>query len=188
MTTVTLDNATLAELRADISARAGRGINAIITGIGLWTVFAILGMLIPNEFVLGLCYLFGSGLLFPLSLVVAKAMKLDTYAKGNGLGPLAGIIGAVQILYIPLMVGAIILLPATVPWFLAVLVGAHFLPYAWLFSSRAYVFASVSIPIISGLIGLLFPAAVPIASPAAVVVLLAITAGMLARENAADKV
>jgi len=87
MTTLELNAATLDELRADVSARTGRGINAILAGIGLWTVFAILGLLISDDFILGLCYVFGSGLLFPLSLLVAKAMRLDTYAKGNGLGP-----------------------------------------------------------------------------------------------------
>lgn len=185
MTTLDLHTATLDELRADVSARTGRGINAIIAGIGLWTVFAILGLVIRNEFVLALCYVFGSGLLFPLSLLVAKAMRLDTYAKGNGLGTLAGIIGSVQILFIPLMVGAILLLPAAVPWFLAVLVGAHFLPFSWLFASRAYVFAAVSIPVAAGLIGLLLPAIVPVAVPLTVVVLLAVTAVGLARANAA---
>lgn len=87
MTTLELNAATLDELRADVSARTGRGINAIVAGIGLWTVFAILGLLISDDFILALCYVFGSGLLFPLSLLVAKAMRLDTYAKGNGLGP-----------------------------------------------------------------------------------------------------
>jgi len=194
MTAIDLRQATLAELRADVSARTGRGINAIVAGIGLWTVFAILGVLVHSEFVLALCYVFGSGLLFPLSLVVAKLMHLDTYAKGNPLGTLAGLTGAVQILFIPLMLGAVFLVPTAVPWFLAVLVGAHFLPFAWLFASRAYVVAAIAIPVAAGLIGLLGPvllpaaaAIVPIAAPLSVVVILAVVAILLSKENAADR-
>jgi len=196
MTTLDLAKASLADVRADLSARTARGINAIVAGIGLWTLFTILGIVLRSEFVLALCYVFGSGLLFPLSLVVARWMRIDTFAKGNPLGPLAGVNGAVQILFIPLMLGAVFFIPTAVPWFLAVLVGAHFLPYAWLYSSRAYVVASVAIPVVAGLIGILTPfilpelatLIVPIAAPAAVVVILAIVAAMLVKENRADAI
>lgn len=187
MTTIDLSAATLPELRADLTRRTGRGINAIVAGIGLWSVFTALGAVVPNEFVLALCYVFGAGLLFPLSLLVARAMKLDTFAKGNPLAPLAGLTGTLQLLFTPLMIGATFLVPAAVPWFLAVLVGAHFLPFSWLFASKAYVFAAVAMPVLAGLAGWLLPTLVPIVAPAAVVAVLVVTAIMLARENAADR-
>jgi len=83
------------------------------------------------------------------------------------------------------MLGAVFLTPRSVPWFLAVLVGAHLLPYAWLYRSRAYLVASIGIPVASGLVGWLLPDLVRFAAPAAVVVLLAVTAFLLHRENRA---
>lgn len=184
MTTIDrLAAANLDELQTDLAARTGRGINATTAGIVLWAIFAALGAVIADDRILALFYVLGAGLLFPFSLVVAKVMKLDTFAKGNPIAPLAGLLGAVQILYIPLMIGALLVVPHMVPWFLAVLVGAHFLPYAWLFRSRAYVFASVSIPLAAGAVGWLLPDLARFAAPGAVVVLLAITTFLLAREN-----
>lgn len=150
-------------------------------------MFTALGAVVPNEFVLALCYVFGAGLLFPLSLLVARAMKLDTFAKGNPLAPLAGLTGTLQLLFTPLMIGATFLVPAAVPWFLAVLVGAHFLPFSWLFASKAYVFAAIAMPVLASLTGWLLPGLVPIVAPASVVAVLIVTATLLARENAADR-
>lgn len=185
-TTEPLVSAPLDALQADIGAKTGRGINAMIAGVILWSLFAATGALIGDEFILALVYLFGAGLLFPFSLLVAKVLRLDPYAKGNPLGPLAGILGAVQILFIPLMWGAAFVSPHSVPWFLAVLVGAHLLPYAWLYRSRAYLVASIGIPVTAGLIGWLLAEHVRFAAPAAVVVILAVTAFLLHRENRAS--
>jgi len=88
-----LASAPLDTLQTDLSVRTGRGINAMIAGVILWTLFGIAGAVVADEFILALVYVFGAGLLFPLSLLVAKALRLDTYAKGNPLGPLAGILG-----------------------------------------------------------------------------------------------
>jgi hypothetical protein len=97
---------------------------------------------------------------------------------------LAGLLGAMQILFIPLMIGAVLTVPDMVPWFLAVLVGAHFLPFSWVYESRAYIVAAVSIPLAAGLIAWLVPTLVATLVPATVTALLALTAILLKRENA----
>jgi hypothetical protein len=177
----------LHSLRRDLSDRTGRGINAIVAGVGLWTVFTILGFFLTDDFALALAYVLGSGLLFPLSLLTAKVMGLDPYAEGNALGTLAGLLGGVQILFIPLMVGATFVVPEMVPWFLAVLVGAHLLPFTWVYNSRTYLLTSITIPAAAGLTGWLLPAHTAIAAPAVVVVVLLIAAVRLAGENAAAR-
>jgi len=185
---VTTDNLTTADLptlQRDLCARTGRGLNAIVAGVILWTLFAAAGAVVADDFILALVYLFGAGLLFPFSLLVAKVLRLDPYAKENPLGTLAGVLGSVQILFIPLMWGAAFAVPHMVPWFLAVLVGAHLLPYAWLYRSRAYVFASIALPVAAGAVGWLLPHGVRFAAPGAAVVLLIVTAFLLARENRA---
>ncbi|GAA4114012.1 hypothetical protein FB556_0788 [Enteractinococcus coprophilus] len=174
----------LTHLRQDLSHRTGRGLNAIVAGIVLWSTFTVLGVVLSDSFVLALAYVFGAGALFPLSLLVAKFLKLDPFASGNPLGTLAGLLGAVQVLFIPLMIGAVLAVPTMVPWFLAVLVGAHFLPFSWVYSSRAYLIAAISMPVAAGSYAWLLPASVPIVVPAAVTAILILVAVLLSRENA----
>ncbi|MFO7684310.1 MAG: hypothetical protein R6X34_30130 [Chloroflexota bacterium] len=108
-------------------------------------------------------------------------------AKGNSLGILAGLMGGLQILFIPVMLGAYFATPQMVPWYLAVLVGAHFLPFSWLFEGRAYLFAAVATSLSAGLTGWLLPDSTYVVTPLVVVVVLIITAVLLQREIAADQ-
>jgi len=174
----------LTQLRQDLSHRTGRGLNSIVAAIFLWAAFTVLGVFITDSYTLTLIYVFGAGLLFPLSLLVSKPLGLDPFAAGNPLGTLAGLLGAMQILFIPLMIGAVLTVPDMVPWFLAVLVGAHFLPFSWVYESRAYILAAAAIPLTAGLIAWLVPNLVTTLVPATVTALLAVTAILLRRENA----
>lgn len=167
---------TYAELQQDLALKTRRGINALLTGVVLWTTFAVLGATIDHPMRLAVFVAFGAGALFPLSLGVAAAMKIDAFAKGNPLGTLAGLLGAVQVLYIPAVIGIIFLIPEHMPWMLAVLVGAHFLPYAWLYRSVAYVVASVGLAVSAGAIAWLLPEQAKVLAPAAVAVILAVSA------------
>jgi hypothetical protein len=57
-------------------------------------------------------------------------------------------------------------------------------PFSWVYESRAYIAAAVSIPLAAGLIAWLFPKLVATLVPATVTGLLALTAILLRRENA----
>src|SRR5690625_3800037 len=173
----------LTQLRQDLSHRTGRGLNAIVAGIFLWAAFTVLGVFITDSYTLALIYVFGAGLLFPLSLLVSKPLGLDPFAADNPLGTLAGLLGAMKILFIQLMIGAILSVPDMVPWFLAVLVGSHFLPFSWVYESRAYIVAAVSIPLTAGLIAWLVPNLVATLVPATVTLVLALSAVLLRRES-----
>ncbi len=135
----------LQTLREDLAARSGRGVPTIAAGAGLWTTFGVTGLVLSDVGVLAVFCLAGAGLLWPFSLLIARAQRLDPFARGNPLGQLAGLLGAVQILFIPVMIGVYRLDPGSVPWTLAVLVGAHLLPFAWVYSSRAYLCCSLAV-------------------------------------------
>jgi hypothetical protein len=135
----------LQTLRQDLAARSGRGVPAIAAGAGLWATFGFVGLILTDVGVLAVICLAGAGLLWPLGLLIARAQRLDPFARGNPLGQLAGLLGAVQILFIPVMIGVYRLDPGSVPGTLAVLVGAHLLPFAWVYCSRAYLCCSLAI-------------------------------------------
>lgn len=104
----------LAELRDELRVRTAQGSSALLGGILLRTGFGILGLVLPQGSTRRSPTLLGGGLLFPLSLVIARFRRLDPVAAGNPLGVLAGLLGAVQVLYIPVMLGAYFRLPAGV--------------------------------------------------------------------------
>lgn len=165
------------------AVRTHRGADLVLGGVLLWSVFGGLGLLLPESPERALVYLFGAGLLLPLGLLIAAARGRDLLVRDNPLSMLAGLLGAVKILFIPLMLGAYFLVPEAVPWFLEVLVGAHFLPFSWLYDSPAYLFCSVAITAVSAGTGLLLPAADFTATPFAVALALLATVALLARER-----
>lgn len=129
---------------------------------------------------------FGAGVLFPLSLLLARLRGLDTSAQGNPLGVLAGLLGAVQILYIPVLLGAYYLAPDAVPWFLGALVGAHLLPFGWLYGGAGYLLAAVGTTAAAGLTGRLPLDGTYVSTPFAVAAVLAAPTMLLLRESRAD--
>ena len=87
----------------------------------------------------------------------------------------------------PLLIGAYATTPQHVPWYLEVLVGAHFLQFVWIYNSRAYLFAALATAGISGLTGWLRPGATYVVTPFAVAAVLLVTAVLLWREVATDR-
>lgn len=188
MTTTTPANpADLDTLRQDLRARTARGSSALLGGIGLWIAFAILGLVLPAGPDRALIYLFGAGALFPLSLLIARLRGLDPWAQDNPLGTLAGMLGAVQLLYIPVMLGVFFLAPGAVPWFLGVLVGAHLLPFVWVYGGSGYLVAAVGTAAVAGLTGWIVPEHAYTATPLAVAAVLAVAAALVHREGRTDR-
>jgi hypothetical protein len=176
----------LQTMKLDLARSTWRGLPNILAAVGLWSSFGALGIILPDMPQRALIYLFGAGLLVPLGLLAAALLRIDLFAKGNPLAVLGGYLGGLQILFIPLMVGAYLATPQFVPWYLGVLVGAHFLPFAWLYDSRAYLFGSIVTTLAAALTGWLLPALTYVATPFAVVAALLLTALLLWRERMVD--
>ena len=174
------------------AAMTGRGINNIIAGVMLWGTLGALGIVLPDTLSVAgqwhkaIFYLFGAGLLFPLGLLVGYLMKVDTFARGHPMAKLSGLIGGMQILFIPIMLGVYFASPAHVPWVLASLVGAHLLPFYWVYDSRAYLFGSLGLVTMAAGTGFVMPAQSFVIVPFGVVLVLAGMAVMLWRANKQD--
>lgn len=176
----------LGTMKRDLARRSWRGLPNIMAAVGLWIAFGALGIALPDTPQRALIYLFGAGLLLPLGMLIAALLRIDLFARGNPLALLGGYLGGLQILFIPLMVGAYLATPQFVPWYLGVLVGAHFLPFAWLYDSRAYLLGSIGTASAAALTGWLLPAMTYVATPFAVAAALLLTALLLWRERMDD--
>jgi hypothetical protein len=86
-------------------------------------------------------------LVFPVGVALTRAVGGDLFTKSAGLTPLGLLLAALQAFFWPIIVLEHALSPEWTPWAMAILFGSHFLPYAWLHRSRAYVFLSASVAI-----------------------------------------
>lgn len=174
------------------ASMTGRGINNIIAGVLLWGALGLLGLILPetpfisSQWHKAIIYLLGAGLLFPLGLLVGHLMQLDTFAKGHPMAKLSGFVGGMQVLFIPIMLGAYFTSPEHVPWYLASLVGAHFLPFYWVYDSKAYLFGSISLVIVAAWGGFAMLQHSFVIVPFGVMLVLAGMAAHLRRANEQD--
>lgn len=118
-----------------------RGLPMILAGIAFWVIAGIAGIVFDDLAVW--VYVYGIGLVFPVGLLVGKVMKADMLAATNPLFKVAGMVGGMQLLFVPLVVLVLMVLPAWLPLAVGVLTGAHFLPLAVLYRSKAYVVLSI---------------------------------------------
>jgi len=128
-------------LSNDLAETTKRGLPMILTGIVFWLISGISGFLL--EEIVEWVYIFGIGVIFPAGLIVGKLMNIDMLASHNPLSKLAGAAGGMQILFAPLVILILNENPQWLPLAIAVLTGAHFMPFSVIFRSKAYIFLSV---------------------------------------------
>lgn len=146
----------ISEVKKDLITRTKRGVAMFYVGAGYWLLMGILSFFDLHIKLLGLFYLIGAGMLFPLGILVSQLLKIDFFAKDNPLSGMAGILGAVQLLFAPILVLIFMEQVEWLPFFVAVLTGAHFLPFSSLYDSRAYIFQSVAVVMMATVVGFLF--------------------------------
>lgn len=172
---------TYRELSTALAVSSKRGLPMIFAGMLFWLVAGLAGFL--DHAITVWVYLYGIGLIFPVGLLIAKAMKADLFAKDNPLAVLAGVAGAMQILFAPLVILILFRLPEYIPFAVGVLTGAHFLPYAVIYRSKAYLFLSIATVAGAGLIGSLALQYTFLATPFALAAVYLVTCLLLMRER-----
>ncbi|GAB6439616.1 MULTISPECIES: DUF7010 family protein [Bacillus] len=145
----------ITEAKRDLAQRTKRGFPVIIAGILFWIVASVTGVLLSEKQVVWV-YLIGMGCVFPLGLMIATILKIDMFAKGNPLGVLAGLIGGINVLNIPLVLLAYFQFPEWLPFVVAMLIGVHFILYVWIYESKSYGLLSVGTVFVTSVCGILF--------------------------------
>ncbi|MBQ2128274.1 MAG: hypothetical protein II429_04010 [Prevotella sp.] len=101
-----------------------------------------------------------SAVLFPLAWMLSKVLKIDFEGKGNPLTK-AGILFSInQMLYILIVMWVYAAVPEKMVMVYAMVFGAHLMPFSWLYDSRSYMVFSIVVPILSLIVGLIYPPAV----------------------------
>lgn len=150
----------LNELIKDCACRQKKGLHFILTSILIWAMICavhLTDMPINTKNLITFCC---SAVLFPLAWMLSKVLKIDFEGKGNPLTK-AGILFSInQMLYILIVMWVYAAVPEKMVMVYAMVFGAHLMPFFWLYDSRSYMVFSIVVPILSLIVGLIYPPAV----------------------------
>lgn len=148
-------------LRIDIAKRGKKGLHFIIASVIIWCILLIVWLL-PIENLLTknfLTFCFTTPLL-PLAYLISKMIKAEFSTNDNPLGKLGLLFSCNQFLYILIAMWVYPTVPDKMVMVLAIIFGAHLLPFGWLYQSKAYSVMSVLISLSAITTGIMFDAVV----------------------------
>lgn len=125
-------------LRNELSIKSKNGLPFLIAATIIWVIIFIifstqLSIIRKNIFTF-----YSTGLMFPISIFIAKIINADWKTNDNPLGKLGLYLNLAQIMYFPLLFWAFSKNPEYMIIFFSVITGAHFFPYGWFYNTKAY--------------------------------------------------
>ena len=148
------------ELRCDCALKQKRGLHIILASIIIWLVIATIYFssipILRKNLLTFVC----AAVLLPLSYFVSKLIKVDFQNKSNPLTELGILFSVNQALYLLIAMWIYPTIPEKMLMILAIIFGAHLLPYSWLYKSRVYLVLSILIPFLALIVGLNFEPAI----------------------------
>ncbi|MBM7660288.1 hypothetical protein JOC85_001055 [Bacillus mesophilus] len=143
---------TLEHLQSDLIVEAKKGFPILLAGSIVFFIFTILSFLLPMK-VVHLVWIFGLGAIFPLGLLLSKPFGVSLVTSKNPIATLGGIVAAPQAFFIPVFIMVYQHIPEYLPFTIGLLGGSHFLPYMWIYRSKAYLFVTLGVCLSSLLLG-----------------------------------
>jgi len=141
----------------DISKRGKKGLHFIIASIIIWSAVLVVWLL-PIEDILtkNLLTFCITAPLPLLAYMISKIIKSEFSSKGNPLNKLGLLFAFNQFLYILIAMWVYPTVPDKMVMVLAIIFGAHLLPFGWLYNSKAYSVMSIVISFAAIIIGIMF--------------------------------
>ena len=131
-----------------------KGIGFPMAGLLIITFAAIAVNLLPERQALITVFI-ATGTIFPIAMFISKLLKVNPFVKLPPLSNLGAILAGVQLFYWPIFILIFNIAHAWVPFSMAILFGSHFIPYGWLYKSKAYYFIGIMMPSLGCLLALL---------------------------------
>ena len=153
-----MDN--LEQLRLDCAVKQKKGLHFIIASIFIWIAITIVhatSLPIIMKNLMTFCF---TAPLMPLAYAISKIIKVDFTNKGNPLTKLGILFSLNQLLYLLIAMWVYPTIPDKMVMVLAIIFGAHLMPFGWLYNSRSYIVLSITIPITALIIGLYYSAVI----------------------------
>jgi hypothetical protein len=144
-------------MRINSAIKQKKGLHFILASVIIWIAILVIHLStlqILTKNLLTFCF---AAPLMPLAFMISKMIKVDFTNKENPLTNLGILFSANQILYLLIAMWIYNAVPEKMVMVLAMIFGAHLLPYGWLYKSKSYIGFSVVIPIAALIVGLNFP-------------------------------
>ena len=151
-----MDQPTLDELRDDVRRSSLGGFPMLLTSALVWLATGVLTYVLPLK-AAAIVILFQGCLSMPVGLfLLPKLLGLPALPKGHPMVALLIQCAFVQTIALPAVILLMTFKPVFLPVAFAALVGAHFLPYAWIQRIPAYIPLAVIVGVGPYLLALVF--------------------------------
>jgi len=146
----------LEELINDCAVKQKKGLHFILASVAIW--FIVLNVHLTSLPILTKNFLTfcSTAPLLPLAFLISRIIKVDFQNKGNPLTKLGVLFSLNQMLYLLIAMWVYPTVPEKMLMVIAIIFGAHLLPYGWLYDSKSYMVFAVLIPILALIIGTTF--------------------------------
>lgn len=146
----------LNELRNDCSLKQKNGLHFIIASIIIWMAVLCVHLTQMPILTKNLSTFCCTAPLMPLSYLISKIIKVDFQNKDNPLTNLGILFSVNQMVYLLIAMWIYPTIPEKMVMVLAMIFGAHLMPYSWLYKSKSYFALSIIIPVVALIVGLNF--------------------------------
>ncbi len=146
----------LDDIRLDSAIRQKKGVHFILASVFIWSAVLVVHLMDLPILTKNLITFVFTAPLLPLAYLFSKFLKIDFTSAGNPLTNLGVIFSLNQMLYLLIAMWVYPTVPEKMVMVLAMIFGAHLLPFGWLYQSKAYIALSVIIPIAALMVGVNF--------------------------------
>jgi hypothetical protein len=143
-------------IRSDCAVKQKKGIHFILASILIWTMITIIHMTNLDALSKNMFTFCATGPLVPLAYLISKILRIDFSDKTNPLSALGLLFAMNQMLYLLIAMWVYGAIPEKMLMVIAMIFGAHLLPFGWLYQSKSYYVAAVLIPFLALGVGLFF--------------------------------
>lgn len=147
----------LETLRFNSAVEQKKGLHFILASVFIWSFVLVVhlsSLPILTKNLLTFCF---TAPLLPLAYIISKIIKVDFTNKSNPLTNLGVLFSLNQMLYLLIAMWVYPTVPEKLVMVLAMIFGAHLLPFGWLYKSKVYMVLSVVIPLAALIVGINFP-------------------------------
>jgi hypothetical protein len=148
----------LHELRNDCAIKQKKGLHFILASVLIWTAMLIINITSLPILTKNLLTFFCTAPLMPIAFLISKIIKVDFQNKTNPLTNLGILFSLNQLLYLLIAMWIYQAVPEKMLMVIAMIFGAHLLPFGWLYKSRTYKVFAIIIPILALIVGIYFEA------------------------------
>ena len=152
-----MDKNTLEQTKKACARGQKRGLHFIMASVIIWalvTVVHFTNLPIETKNLLTFCC---TCPLMPLAWMLSKPLGITFSDKENPLSTLGIVLSVAQIPYLLIVMWVFASVPDKMVMTLAMVFGAHLLPFGWLYNSKIYYIMSGVVTIGALILGLMFP-------------------------------